>query len=281
MVYTPEFPNGRDYSWLDWPYLMRFSFDSKQILFGDQHVGEKYATILRNLDGSPAVVLGPGDPMDISYDGKYVLSRLPTSPEQLMLLPTGTGEPRQITHTNVSYSSVRWLPDGRYFFNGSVDNHQERAYVGDLNGNQTTLTPEGILAVAVSPDGKQIITADSVTREKAIMPMDGGPSKPLPQITPDESVIDFTPDGESVLVRRIPSAPAAKAPEYVTATSSPTVEIWSVDLKDGKRTLIRSVDVPAKAVGNGLAVTSSRDGKNYAMQYHPASSIEYLVRGLK
>ncbi|MGD0304643.1 MAG: WD40 repeat domain-containing serine/threonine protein kinase [Candidatus Acidiferrales bacterium] len=281
MVYTPEFPNGRDYSWLDWPYLMRFSFDSKQILFGDQHVGEKYATILRNLDGSPAVVLGPGDPMDISYDGKYVLSRLPTSPEQLMLLPTGTGEPRQITHTNVSYSSVRWLPDGRYFFNGSVDNHQERAYVGDLNGNQTTLTPEGILAVAVSPDGKQMITADSVTREKAIMPMDGGPSKPLPQITPDESVIDFTPDGESVLVRRIPSAPAAKTPEYVSTTSSPTVEIWSVDLKDGKRTLIRSVDVPAKAVGNGLAVTSSRDGKNYAMQYHPASSIEYLVRGLK
>ncbi len=281
MVYTPEFPNGRDFSWLDWPFLMRFSFDGKEILFGDQHVGEKYATILRNLDGSPGVMLGPGDPMDISYDGKYALSRLPTSPEQLMLLPTGTGEPRQITHSNVSYSFVRWLPDGRYFFDGSVENHPERAYVGDLNGNQTPLTPEGILAVAVSPDGKQMITADAVTREKAIMPMDGGPSKPLPQITPDETVIDFMADGESVLVRRSHSDLAAKAPEYINTTSAPTAEIWRVDLKDGKHTLVRSIDIPAKAVGGGLGVTTSRDGKSYALQYHPASSIEYLVRGLK
>jgi serine/threonine protein kinase/Tol biopolymer transport system component len=277
MVFTPEFPQGRDYSWLDWPFGMRFTFDGKQILFGDQHVGENYATLLRNVDGSPAVMLGPGDAMDISYDGKYAISRLPTSPQQLMLLPTGTGEPRELKHSNRSYETVRWLPDGRYLFNAAENNQPARAYIADLNGGETPLTPVGIAVVAISPDGTQAITRDIAKGLYAIMPMSGGDSKSITTVADNETILDFTPDGQSVLTRTVPAAPGVNAPW----TSASQVKISRMDLKDGKKTVIRTVEAPTGAVGNGLAVISSRDGKSYAYNFHRFSSTEYLVRGLK
>jgi eukaryotic-like serine/threonine-protein kinase len=268
MVFTPEFPNGRDFSWLDWPYLMRFSRDGKQILFGDQHVGEQYGTFLRNLDGTPAVSLGPGDPMDISDDGKFALSRLPVAPEQLMLLPTGAGESRQITHSSINHLSARWLPDGRYISLGTEGNHPERTYLADIDGKETPITPEGIVARAVSPDGKQLIALNTASGQWALTPIGSGASRPLPQIRSDDRVIDFTPDAASVLLLR--------------ANSSGGVDILRVELNGGKTSLLRTVGVVQGASqGIGLQITATRDGKSYAYEAHPAASIEYLVRGLK
>jgi len=31
----------------------------------------------------------------------------------LFVVPTGAGETRQLTHDNISYDSVRYLPDGK------------------------------------------------------------------------------------------------------------------------------------------------------------------------
>ena len=103
MVFTADHPEGRDFTWMDWAYGARFSADSKSLLFGDQHSGDNYGTFLRNLDGSPAVRLGDGDPMDLSPDNKWAISRLPSKPNQILLLPTGTGESRQLTHSNISH----------------------------------------------------------------------------------------------------------------------------------------------------------------------------------
>ena len=277
MVFTPEFPKGRDFSWLDWPFGVRFSFDGKQILFGDQHVGDNYATLLRNLDGSPAVMLGPGDAMDLSYDGKYAISRLPTTPHQLMLLPTGTGEPRQLTHTKMTYSSVRFLPDGRYLTNASENSQPERAYIGDLNGTQTPFTPVGTVVIAISPDGTRAISRDTAKNTLAILPMIGGDSQPLPEIAPNEFVQDFTVDGEGLLIRRTLGESGAGS----TIGAASAVEIWRLDLKDRKKTLIRTVERPEGAGISSLIVYSSRDGKSYAYNFHRVSSTEYMVRGLK
>jgi serine/threonine protein kinase/Tol biopolymer transport system component len=268
MVFTPEFPKGRDFSWLDWPYEMRFSRDGKQIIFGDQHVGPQYGAFLRNLDGSPAVSLGPGDPSDISNDGKFVISRLPVAPEQLMLLPTGTGEPRQLTHSSISHLRARFLPDGRYISIGSDGNHRERSYVGDIDGKETPLTPEGIVVLAVSPDGKQLLTGDTETQTRSLTPFDGGPSRPLPQLSRDDNTIDFTADGAALLVAR--------------TNASDSHEIWRVELSGNKRTLLHTIDSPqGTALSAGLWIIASRDGKSYAYQYHPATSTEYLVHDLK
>jgi eukaryotic-like serine/threonine-protein kinase len=267
MVFTPEHPEGRDFTWMDWVYATRFSLDGKQVLFGDEHAGPMYSTFLRNLDGSPAVRLGDGNPDDLSPDGAWAASRLPVPPVQITLLPTGTGEPRQLTHSKINHTISRWLPDGRLVANGSEPGHTDRAYLIDTNGNETPITPDGIRVVAVSSDGKRMVTTDAASHFQ-LLPIGGGEPQPLPQLQKDDRPFDFTLDDAALLVR--------------VSRHDGGIEIWRVELASGKRTLLHTVNLPGvPAISNGLAVTASRDGKNYAYQNHPAISTEYLVEGLR
>jgi eukaryotic-like serine/threonine-protein kinase len=267
MVFTPDYPQGRDFTWMDWAYEMRFSADGKQILFGDQHSGAMYGTFLRNLDGSPAVRLGDGNPEDLSADGAWAMSRLPIPPIQILLLPTGTGEPRQLTHSRINHTRARWLRDGRIFSVGSEPGHQERTYLLDLSGKETPITPEGVRALAATADGKHLLTANPEFSEFQLFPLDGGQPRTLPQLQKSDRPIDFTPDDAAILVRR--------------QGRDGAVEIWRVDLAGAKRTLLHTIALPGvPSLANGLNVTVSRDGKSYAYEYHPVISTEYLVTGL-
>ena len=266
MVFTPEHPEGRDFTWMDWVYGTRFSLDGKQILFGDEHAGPMYGTFLRNLNGTPAVRLGDGNPDDLSPDGAWATSRLPVPPVQITLLPTGTGEPRQLTHSKISHTTSRWLPDGRLVADGSEAGHTDRAYLIDTNGNETPITPDGIRMVAVSSDGKRMVTTDTASHFQ-LFPIGGGEPQPLPQLQKDDRPFDFTLDDAALLVR--------------VSRRDGGFEIWRVELAGGKRTLLHAVNLPGvPAISSGLNVTASRDGKSYAYQHHPAISTEYLVEGL-
>ncbi|MGA2846465.1 MAG: protein kinase [Candidatus Acidiferrales bacterium] len=268
MVLTPDFPQGRDFTWMDWAYGMRFSADGKQILFGDQHSGALYGAFLRNMDGSPAVRLGDGDPMDLSPDGKWAISRTSAAPNQMELLPTGTGEPRQLTHSNINHTSARWLTDSRIFAVGNEPGHPERTYLVDLNGNETPITPEGLRALAATTDGKYLLTISADQTRYELYPVDGGQPQPFPQLHKEDRPLDFTADDAAVLVRRM--------------GRDGSVEIWRVERVGDKRTLLRTILLPGvAAVSNGLSAVSSRDAKNFAYQYHPAISTEYLVQGIR
>ena len=268
MVFTPDHPQGRDFTWMDWVYGARFSADGKQILFGDQHSGGMYGAFLRNLDGSPAVRLGDGDPQDLSADGKWAISRLPVVPYQLLLLPTGTGEPRQLTHSRIGHTGARWLPDGRIISVGNEPDHPERTYLIDLSGNEKPITPEGVIALAVTTDGKHLLTVNDESSQFQLSPLDGGQPKPLPVLQKDDRPIDFTPDGAAILVRR--------------QGRDGAIEIWRAEMASTKRTLLHTIALPGiPSIANGLSATVSRDGRSYAYQYHPAISTEYLVEGLR
>lgn len=265
MVFTPDHPEGRDFTWMDWAYGMCFSNDGKQILFGDQHSGPGYGTFLRNLDGSAPVRLGDGDPLDLSADGKWAISRMVSSPSQLLLLPTGTGDPRQLTHSSVNHTDARWLPDGRIFAVGNEPNHPERTFLIDTNGNETAFTPEGVRAFAATIDGRRLLTVNGQSLQFQLYPLDGGPPQAVTQLQPGDRPLDFTPGDKAILVRRLGHDGA--------------VEIWRVDLADGQRTLLRTFALPP--MSNGLNVSVSRDGQRYAYQAHPSVSTEYLVDGLR
>jgi eukaryotic-like serine/threonine-protein kinase len=268
MVSTPGSTKERDYTWMDWTSTIRFSRDGKVILFGDQHSGPLYGTFLRNMDGSPAVRLGDGDPLDISDDGKWAISVLQTGPNQLLLMPTGAGEPRQLTHTNVDHDIGRFLPDGRFFCNGNEPGRRARAFIIDMKGNETPLTAEGIVGVAVSPDGEELLTQDSDSGKFGMFAVGGGKARELPQLQDGDQPLDFSSDGNAVLLRRRGSENGA--------------EIWRVEMGSGKRTLIRTISLPAVTSITGRpAPIISRDGKNYAYRYYIRSSAEYLVEGLK
>jgi len=268
MVSTPDHPQPRDFTWMDWAEGMRFSQDGKQILFGDEHSGDSYGTFLRNLDGSPAVRLGDGDPLDLSADGKWAISRLPVAPNQILLLPVGAGETRQLTHSKVSHVTARWLPDGRIFSVGNEPGHPERTYLVDRNGNETSLTPEGVLAVAATGDGKRLLVRNSDFSQYQLFPLDGSPPQPLSLLQKDDRPLDFTLDDAALLVRH-PGTQGA-------------VEIWRVELASAKRTLLRSIPFPeVVSISGGMTVTVSRDGKNYAYRYSRRISTEYVLEGLR
>src|SRR6204780_867137 len=111
----------RDLSWLDYSYPAELSGDGKTLLFDEEGGGGSldssksgglsYAVYLRKTDGSPAVLLGEGGAVALSPDGKWALSAMPGAPSQLKLLPTGAGEPRDLTKDNVNHSWAHWFPD--------------------------------------------------------------------------------------------------------------------------------------------------------------------------
>jgi serine/threonine protein kinase len=267
MVSSPNNGKDRDFSWMDWSSTMRFSADGNMILFGDQHSGKFYGTFLRNMDGSPAVRLGDGDPMDISADGKWALSRMSVGDNQLILLPTGTGEPRPLTHSKISHLAARFFPDGRVFAIGNEPGHPERTFLIDLNGNESPLTPEGVRGIATTSDGKILLTANSDYSEYQLFPLDGGQPRPLSQLQKGDRAFDFSSDDAALLVRRLGPQDAS--------------EIWRVDLAGSKRTILHTIALSevSSITGRPFAV-SSRDGKNYAYRYFRRISSEYVVEGL-
>jgi serine/threonine protein kinase/Tol biopolymer transport system component len=267
MVSTPGNAKDRDFTWMDWTSTMRFSPDGQQILFGDQHSGAQYGTFLRNMDGSPAVRLGDGDPMDLSLDGKWALSRTVVGANQLLLLPVGAGEPRQLTHSKVSHLDARFLPDGRVFSVGNEPGHPERTYVIDPNGNETAITPEGIRGTAITTSGKLLLTVNSDGSEYQLFPLDGGPPRNIAQLQKGDRPFDFTSDDTALLVRR--NGPLD------------SVEVWRVELAGSQRTLLHTFSLSeVSSIAGRPAVIVSRNGKNYAYRYFRKISAEYVIEGL-
>lgn len=278
MIVTPEFPEARDFTWMDWAYAQRFTQDGKQLMFGDQNAGKMYGTFLRNVNGTPAVKLGDGDPLDISPDGKLAMSRLPIAPDQLELLPTGTGEGHQLTHEKIDFQNGRWMDNTRFIALGNEAGHAPRWYLVDLEGHVKPISAEGSHGAAISADGKLAMTGQRENGKFAIsiLPIvdEGGlnvhlgTGTPGPILADDEIPIDFTADGKGMFMEKV--------------IGSNKVELWQIDFGPGKRTLLHSVTSPGiPAVSRGMNAAISRDGKSYAYQYHPALSTEYLVEGLR
>ena len=115
------------------------SADGKTLLLGEGGVagGRTYGAYLRKTDGSPAVRIGDGTGVSLSPDGKWAMSGLPTSPQQMVLLPTGPGESRVLPrHTISSYTAgACWFADGRRtLFSATEPSHRSRIYMQDVSG---------------------------------------------------------------------------------------------------------------------------------------------------
>ncbi len=129
-----------DLYWHDLSQISDISRDGNTLLFSEggdaSRSGEDYVTYLRGTDGSAAVRLGPGFPLEISPDGKWALVMGSTrAPSQLVLLPTGTGEAQPLTHDGIHHQGAAWTPDGkRIVFVGNEPGHRIRYYVQRVDG---------------------------------------------------------------------------------------------------------------------------------------------------
>jgi hypothetical protein len=109
MALAPGEKTERDLSWLDRSLVRDFSPDGRTILFleSGEGAGATYAMYIRKTDGAPAIKIGEGSAAGLSPDGKWALSiASQTSAPQLILYPTGTGEPRRLERQGINYQTA-------------------------------------------------------------------------------------------------------------------------------------------------------------------------------
>jgi Tol biopolymer transport system component len=210
--------------------------------------------------------------MQFSPDSKWVLTIYPsgikpTSAPQLLLLPTGAGQPVTLTHDSISHGFAALLPDGRRFlFEGNELGHALRNWVQDVtDGKPLPITPEGTVGRRISPDGKLLVAVDR-DRKFWLYPMDGGPHRALAGIQAGEQAIRWSVDGKSL---------------FVVSGGIPA-RVSRVEVMTGRRQLVYTL-APSDAAGlwNVDPVLLSPDGKSYVYSDYKMLSDLYVASGVR
>ena len=269
----------RELAWYDWSTSADISSDGKNLLFYDwgSAVGGVPFVYLRKMDGSDQPVrLGQGKALSLSPNGKWALGVREGQPPQLVLFPTGPGEPRLLPHADIDeYHFATWFPDGqRILFTALKLGHELRSYVQDISGGQPEpISEEGIIALLISPDGKRLVSwASDQTPDGRyyISPIDGTDSRPIPGLEPGEVPLQWSSDGDAL---------------YLLGSGDFTTRIYRVDLSSGRRKLWKEI-VPDQVGFIGLEVKRggiqiTPDGKSYVYTYWTALRDLFLADGLK
>jgi predicted Ser/Thr protein kinase len=272
LALAPGESKERNLSWLELTYVTALTPDGKTLLFTEEssRLGPNYSTGLRQTDGSPVVRLGEGTGVDITRDGKLVLSVVPTDPAQLLVYPTGAGQSRKLERFGlVSYETAVFFPDGkRVFLCGHEAGHAVRCYIQDIDGGKPRpITPEGTTDGLVSPDGQLLLVRESSGGQK-LYPVDGGAPRPVPGATSDDYAVRFSPDGKSLIV--------------VSLWSDVPVKVEKLDLASGRREPYKTLG-PADLTGaiQIAPIAVSDDGKSYALTVRRMASHLFLVQGAR
>jgi eukaryotic-like serine/threonine-protein kinase len=270
---APGESTERDLSWLDWSQPIALSSDGKFVLTTEEGDGggNEYAVYLRKTDGSPAVRLGPGEALALSPDGKWVIAQPQTpGPSQLVLLPTGAGTARPLTHDDITHLTAAFMPDGkRFIFTGFQPGKPPRTWIQDLGGGAPKpVTPDGVQSTLITPDGTKLWSkGDGGVRR--LYPVDGSAPEVVKFVEAADGMLGFAADGHSVFVAR--------------TGDGGTAQISRLDLTNGTRTPIRVITPLRESLGNGGigSILITPDGKSYVYGYGVTVSDLYLVKGLK
>jgi len=260
----------RELGWLDSSIAYDVSPDGSTIALsvqGEAASGKGYTVYLRRTDGSPAVRLGDGIPTQFSLDGRWVLTRTVPPSAQLLLLPTGAGQPMTLTQDSITHNFATLLPDGkRMLFVGNEPGHARRDWIqGIAGGKPLPITPEGIVGRQVSPDGKLLVAVDQ-DRKFWIYPTEGTEPAALAGVKSGEDAIRWSADGKSLFV----------------ASDGLPVQINRIEVATGRRQLIFEI-APSDLAGiwSIWPVLITPDGKSYVYTDYRILSDLYLASGLQ
>ena len=261
----------RELSWLDVGLVTDISPDGRKILFFEsgEGGGDGYSVYVRGTDGSPAVRLGPGRIPRFSPDGRWVLTAdIRQSPMQLVLLPTGSGEPVPLTRDGAHHDSGLFLPDGeRMVFTAREPGRENRIFVRPIReGAATPISPEGWYASAVSPDGR-FVAARGPEGKVLAFPVSGGDPLPLKGIAPQEVPVHWSADTKSLYAFRRGELPG---------------RVFRIDPATGTRELWKEL-APSDLTGavEVQRVAMTPDASSYAYTYVRILSTLYVAEGLK
>lgn len=273
MATTARGGKPADLSWHDWSIAKDISPDGRSVLFEDssEAAGNLYSVAIRKIDGPEPIQLGTGSAGCLSPDGKWAVSIVAGSPGEVKLLPTGAGQPRTIATPGLEqiYSgTVHFLTDGNHItVNGREHGHGERNYLVDLNGGKPVpITPEGITGGLVSPDGKYILRADDAGL-LAMYPIAEGAPRPVPDLGPGFTPVQWSEDNSSVFVYHSGQVPT---------------KVYKVNLATGEKTLVQELQ-PETTTGavSIRPVVVTRDASRFAYSYYQVLSVLYVISGLR
>jgi len=256
-----------DLSWFDYSVVRDLSADGKTIIFSEsgEAGGAIFGVYLRGTDGSPAIRLGDGTSEALSPDGQWVLS-IPRNrkPAPLVMLPTGTGQPRTITHDRINHRNARWFPDGAHvLFQGDEDGRPPRLWMQGIDGSAPhPITPENVAGTQITPDGRFVL-GRAKDRKFYLYPVAGGTPVPVPALKFGDVPTRFTADGRSIFVATFGKIPAM---------------LYKVDLITGARTLTREA-MPADPSGliNVGPIFVTPDGTTTVYSYTRLLSDLYVM----
>ena len=267
---APGGKEEKELGWFGWSIVRDISSDGHKIVFEEEGEGggPNYTVFLRDTDGTPPVKIGEGLGLAISADNKWVVTHS-SKGGPLNLVPTGTGEARVLTHDNISYGSLRFMPDGKHLLASGIESgHGARDYLIDLSsGDSKPLTPEGIVGLDLSPDGRSLVVRGP-ERKQGIWPMDGGGFRPIPGLSRDYGVIAWSPDGTSLYA-------------MTNILRDRVATVYRVNPSTGKMDPWKTFGDKLPAGAQAGAPMFSADGSAYAYVYGQTLSEAYVVKGLK
>ncbi|MEX0881197.1 MAG: protein kinase [Thermoanaerobaculia bacterium] len=269
----PTDAKERELSWLDFSNVTDISADGGSLLLTEsgEGGGPGYSSYLRTTDGTPAVRLGEGATAAFSPDRNWAISIVRSTTEaQIVLLPTGVGEPKPLPRENLAVLDADWLPDGkRIIFTATESGSGTRLFLRDAAGGKPrALTPEGyrLFRGTVSPDSK-FVAVSGPDRRLYLYPVAGGEPTVLAGLGPNDVPVRFTTDGRFLFVHERGEMP---------------LKVYRYEVASGSKELWREV-MPADAAGlntiNRIVVTA--DGKAYAYSYFRILSYLQLIDGMK
>jgi eukaryotic-like serine/threonine-protein kinase len=195
---------------------------------------------------------------------------MPGAPSQLKLLPTGAGQPKDLTNDSINHNWAHWFPDGKHIVtSGNEPGKGTRLYVYDVNsGKSNAITPEGVSATsfAISPDAHDV-AAIGPDQKGYLYPLAGGEPRVIPGFNPGEEPITWSSDGRSLYIYQPGELPA---------------RVFRLDVQTGQRTLWKQL-MPSDPAGveNIGPILMTPDAKTCVFGYHRMLADLYLAEGLK
>jgi eukaryotic-like serine/threonine-protein kinase len=263
-------PAETDLSWFDGSGIVAIAPGGAGILFNEsgEAVGGRPQAFFRKADGSPAVRLADGEALALSPDGGRVLIR---SGEALAVAPIGAGTPVAVATDSVrALRSAAFFPDGRrILLHGADADGKDRFWVVDPPGPPRPASPPDTSGQAflMSPDGGSVVAWSAETSVLSILPLGGGPARPLAG-TENDDPLGWTADSKSLYVRKNPGQ---------------TRTITLLDVATLARRPWRELAPPDPgSVTYAPSVSFARDGSAYAYTYRRVLTSDlYVVEGLK
>ena len=247
---------------------LRLSRDGKTLLFDEQGHGggPEYSAYIRGTDGSPPVRLGRGSARALSPDGKWVLVFTLTPPVHAALLPTGTGEPRELPRgTLAQFHFGAFASDStRVLLVANEEGHDVRVWSPGPRGRRSQAPDAGRARRRAEPGGDVVrhLHEDGL----GLQPLTGGAVRKLPSILGTDDVLRFTEDSRFLIVRARDDQPA---------------RLFKIDLRSGERRAWKEIGPSQGMTGRVGSVEITDDGNAYVYNHRDPLDTLYVATGVK